>query len=796
MRLPWDRTVDADHLSPHWFGRMLSALYISTFMIRASFAIMLIAFPVYIIGLKSYFLFGLVLASSPLAELVTVLGLGAYIDKRGRKNVLLMGLLVGAIALFGLLLTKDAAPLFVINAFHGVSAAAILVASLALLADYAPPERRGKVMGAFDFVNIFGWISGFAIGGILIDVYRDDIGMTFVIAGAMGLAAFAWALLNIQEPRAVKHRPSEISFKMIASVLKQRSVVLLIAPWFIIYLLISTMLTFTSKAGTQELGMSGVELGLLLGGGGGVFLVTQVVYGHMSDKYGRTKIMGVGTVGIVGIMLTVGTIFLGAPASVAPAAHQITPINFDDDLQAEYLIQSDFGLYIIDGDGTIIKEIGPPEGGFGRVVMPERIQHVQNDQILLVTEDALEVFSLKTDSILWAEAVVSPRFVHPLDLELDDKVEVLYADDRGIHVSGENVPSTVPAPPPLPPDAELLDLGWYAYGAPPYGIYALYAEGGSSQLALSRGGDQTTVPVPSGFTSINVPGGDFLAVRGSGGVAILNESTGAVEVTYGVPPGWQTGWISTAPPSPGGPGPGLFAWGPSGGSGIWFHTTNRTQPTAELFDLPAGYLVATLHASTNASQPSTAVAGFAALASNGSFVHIEFAFSGETMTTGSAVEGSVLVVRESAQSVFGQLTSLPVAITLGIFALMAGAFGPAALAGLTDVAQEDKRGTTMGLYSVVISSSMIVGPVATGYLVDNYGGFGVMVFLATSAAAMAIFMAIRAWDVRRAGGEKALHQRAVAHRTAADAKEAEEPHSQDPDNADHEAEGELPPEKL
>jgi hypothetical protein len=340
----------------------------------------------------------------------------------------------------------------------------------------------------------------------------------------------------------------------------------------------------------------------------------------------------------------------------------------------------------------------------------------------------------------------------------------------------------------------LLDLGWYAYGAVPYGIYALYAEGGSSQLALSRGGVQTTVPVPSGFTSIDFPGGDFLVVRGAGGVAVLNESTGAVEVLYGVPPGWQTQWINTAPPSSGGPGPDLFAWGPSGGSGIWFHTQDRSQPTAELFDLPDGFRVATLHASTNSSQPSDVVARFAALASNGSFVHVEFAFSGETMTTVSTIEGSVLVVRESAQSVFGQLTSLPVAITLGIFALMAGAFGPAALAGLTDVAQEDKRGTTMGLYSVVISSSMIVGPVATGYLVDNYGGFGVMVFLATSAAAMAIFMAIRAWDVRRAGGEKALHQRGAKRREAPDAKDGEEPPAEEPDNADQEGEGELPPE--
>jgi len=79
---------------------MLLSLYVSTFAIRASFAIMLIVFPLYILSLKSYFLFGIVLSSSPAFELITVLGLGAYIDRHGRKNVLLIGLLTGSVALW------------------------------------------------------------------------------------------------------------------------------------------------------------------------------------------------------------------------------------------------------------------------------------------------------------------------------------------------------------------------------------------------------------------------------------------------------------------------------------------------------------------------------------------------------------------------------------------------------------------------------------------------------------------------------------------------------------------------
>ncbi len=767
MRLPWDRPGAEEHLSAHWFLRMASALYISTFMIRASFAIMLIAFPVYIIGLKSYFLFGLVLSSSPLFELLTVLGLGAYIDTRGRKNVLLLGLLVGSLALFGLLLTEEAVPLFVINAFHGMSAAAILVSSLALLADYAPPERRGKMMGMFDFVNIFGWITGFGIGGVLIDVYRDNIGMTFVIAGVMGVAAFGYALLNIQEPRAAQPKKSNISFSMIASVLKQRSVILLIAPWFIIYLLISTMLTFTSKAGTQELGLSGVELGILLGGGGTIFLITQVIYGHLSDKYGRTKIMGVGTIGIVGIMLTVGSVFLGAPAAVPPAAHTMHAIQFDADANAEFLIQSDYGIYIIDDTGAVLKEIGPPEGGFGNVHEFTGSPSGRAQSIVLSSAESLEVFSLDSDSISWAEAAHHPTAVAGGDADHDGQPEILFADGDGIHVTGPAVPPLPFDLPTVPAGATVLDLQWFGWSYLPVGVVALIKDGDATVLRLVNASADRTFVLHGPYDTILWPGGDHLVVRGPTSVAFLNGTTGAVEWSFGVPAGWHTQWVSTIRWQPvtnmsevGVWSTHLLAYGPNGAGGVLYRGAANGTPTAELFNLPRGFAVAAVAAGgLGATQNQTTFVG---LSENGTFTSAVIDYGVSPPTVISQESSTVLVVRESAQSVFSELTSIPVAATIGVFALMAGAFGPAALAGLTDVAQEDKRGTTMGLYSVVISTSMIVGPVVTGYLVDHYGGFGVMVFLASSAGAMALFMALRAWDVRRAGGEKALRKKAEA----------------------------------
>jgi MFS family permease len=58
---------------------------------------------------------------------------------------------------------------------------------------------------------------------------------------------------------------------------------------------------------------------------------------------------------------------------------------------------------------------------------------------------------------------------------------------------------------------------------------------------------------------------------------------------------------------------------------------------------------------------------------------------------------------------------------LVVFGIGCFAFPPAALATLGDLAPKRSRGTTMGVYSVVISLGTIIGPLLGGYLLDRYG---------------------------------------------------------------------------
>lgn len=315
--------------------RLLSGLYLSTFLIRTSFGIMLIAFYSFlgldkpidqrIIGEGVY---GLVVAFSPLAEMITVLFIGVMIDKRGRRGILLFGLLLGSCALFflpvlqilpvvGLIIGSG-----IVNAIHGISAAAILVSSLALLADYAPPSSRGREMGAFDAINLMGWIAGFAIGFILSETYTSMEWMSFTVAGILALFGFVYAFFNISEPQQQKFVAKDIGVRNIIDVIKQRSVLLIVLPWFIVYLLIGSLFAFLAGA-RQGLGISGYLLALGVAGAGIVIISTQILYGKLSDKYGRIPILLTGAIGFAGLMAVVGIAYFGMPSNQVTVAEHL-----------------------------------------------------------------------------------------------------------------------------------------------------------------------------------------------------------------------------------------------------------------------------------------------------------------------------------------------------------------------------------------------------------------------------------------------------------------------------------------
>lgn len=150
--------------------RNLLALFAAGLLFWASLASLLPTLPLYIedIGATKQQI-GVVMGSFAIGLLTFRPFLGQIADKRGRKIVLIIGILSAAIAPIGYNFVQSIPLLMIIRAFHGISIAAFSTGFLALVADIAPVENRGELIGYMSLVNPLGLAIGPALGGYLME---------------------------------------------------------------------------------------------------------------------------------------------------------------------------------------------------------------------------------------------------------------------------------------------------------------------------------------------------------------------------------------------------------------------------------------------------------------------------------------------------------------------------------------------------------------------------------------------------------------------------------------------------
>ena len=134
---------------------------------------------------------------------VLLLPFGHRADSKGRRPVLLVGLLVGAAGLASLPLLPNAAGLIFAMALLGVSGAALSVASGAILGDVVG-GRGGTVVATYQMAGDAGIVAGPVVAGWLADSH--GYGATFGVAAAI-LVVPVGAVLLAPETRQATPAP-------------------------------------------------------------------------------------------------------------------------------------------------------------------------------------------------------------------------------------------------------------------------------------------------------------------------------------------------------------------------------------------------------------------------------------------------------------------------------------------------------------------------------------------------------------------------------------------------------------
>ena len=140
---------------------------------------------------------GLLTAAFALTQLIVSPFAGRAVDKIGRKIMIVLGLFIFGFSEFLFGYGKTIEILFVSRILGGVSAAFIMPAVTAFIADITTMDTRPKALGYMSAAISTGFIVGPGIGGFLADIGTR---VPFYTAGVLGTIAAILSIVLLAEP--------------------------------------------------------------------------------------------------------------------------------------------------------------------------------------------------------------------------------------------------------------------------------------------------------------------------------------------------------------------------------------------------------------------------------------------------------------------------------------------------------------------------------------------------------------------------------------------------------------------
>lgn len=140
---------------------------------------------------------GYLTAAFAISQLIFSPFAGKWVDKYGRKIMIVIGLFIFGFSEFLFGFGKSVEVLFISRILGGVSAAFIMPAVTAFIADITTTETRPKALGYMSAAISTGFIIGPGIGGFLAEIGTR---VPFYSAGALGVVAAILSILFLSEP--------------------------------------------------------------------------------------------------------------------------------------------------------------------------------------------------------------------------------------------------------------------------------------------------------------------------------------------------------------------------------------------------------------------------------------------------------------------------------------------------------------------------------------------------------------------------------------------------------------------
>lgn len=266
--------------------RSLGSLLVIGLLFWISITTLLPTLPTYIKelgGTRSQI--GLVMGSFAIGLLCSRTSLGYLADKKSRKLVLCIGIIVAGLAPLGYLLINSVFPLIGVRAIHGVSLAAFTTAYSALVVDLSPIKQRGELIGYMSLVNPIGMSIGPALGGSLQGFLGyPALFITSAFFGFLGLC-FLFLLPNKSCHHEHKNAVNKRKIRNFKQMLSSHSLIIPALILLMIGLLFGSLITFLPLF-LEEIAL-GFSAGWFYTTAAIASFSSRIFSGPVSDRYGR-----------------------------------------------------------------------------------------------------------------------------------------------------------------------------------------------------------------------------------------------------------------------------------------------------------------------------------------------------------------------------------------------------------------------------------------------------------------------------------------------------------------------------
>ncbi|MEK3936270.1 multidrug efflux MFS transporter NorA [Sporosarcina sp. FSL W7-1349] len=232
---------------------------------------------------------GYMVAAFAITQLIVSPFAGSWIDKYGRKIMIVLGLVVFGLSEFLFGYGKTVGVLFISRMLGGVSAAFIMPAVTAFIADITTSETRAKALGYMSAAISTGFIIGPGIGGFLAEFGTR---VPFYSAGVLGILAAVLSQIMLREP---EHAAAEIPMPGQQTGLRRIFIPMYLIAFVLIFVLSFGLASFESLFSLfvdHKFGFTPKDIAIIITGSGIVGAISQVLlFDRLTKKMGEINLI-------------------------------------------------------------------------------------------------------------------------------------------------------------------------------------------------------------------------------------------------------------------------------------------------------------------------------------------------------------------------------------------------------------------------------------------------------------------------------------------------------------------------